>query len=171
MPKYTIQKGDTLSALAKQYGTTVSVLKKTNKIANVNKIKAGQTIEVPGQEAPPTPQSHPLEYFTAPTRTKILKQRGMNAFTTGNNIGAVKNPGGDTWKGSDPQRRLGQGLAFFYDPDLDLERNQYNGHRAFAIDLLTKFTAPHRLGKKKSTINDLIDIYAPANGENSKLSN
>ena len=43
---YTIKYGDTLSALAKKYGTTVVQLQKWNNIANANKIYAGQNIRV-----------------------------------------------------------------------------------------------------------------------------
>jgi LysM repeat protein len=43
---YTIQSGDTLGAIAKKYGTTVSQLATWNNIANVNKIYVGQKIRV-----------------------------------------------------------------------------------------------------------------------------
>ena len=43
---YTIKKGDTLTAIAKKYGTTVAKLKKLNNIPNANKIYAGQKIRV-----------------------------------------------------------------------------------------------------------------------------
>lgn len=47
---YTIEWGDTLSAIAKKYRTTVKKLKELNadKIIDVNKIYAGDTIKVPG---------------------------------------------------------------------------------------------------------------------------
>ncbi|QNU67820.1 LysM peptidoglycan-binding domain-containing protein [Ruminiclostridium herbifermentans] len=44
---YTVKSGDTLSALAKKYGTTVAELAKLNNIANVNKISVGQKLKVP----------------------------------------------------------------------------------------------------------------------------
>ena len=43
---YTIQSGDTLSKIAKKYGTTVSQLVAWNGIKNKNLIYAGQTIRV-----------------------------------------------------------------------------------------------------------------------------
>ena len=51
-PKYTLYKvksGDTLSKIAKKYGTTVKAIKEANpdKIKNVNKIYAGDTIKIP----------------------------------------------------------------------------------------------------------------------------
>ena len=44
---YVIQPGDTLSEIAKRYGTTVDTLTKLNKISDPNKIYAGNTIRVP----------------------------------------------------------------------------------------------------------------------------
>lgn len=41
---YIIVKGDTLSAIAKRYNTTVSALQKANNIKNANKISVGQSI-------------------------------------------------------------------------------------------------------------------------------
>lgn len=44
---YVIQPGDTLSAIAGRYGTTVSALAQLNGISDPNKIYAGNTIRVP----------------------------------------------------------------------------------------------------------------------------
>ena len=43
---YTVQKGDTLTAIAKKYGTTVKKLKTMNKIENANLIYPGQKFRV-----------------------------------------------------------------------------------------------------------------------------
>ena len=43
---YAVKKGDTLSAIAKKYKTTVRRLKKLNNISNVNVIRVGQKIRV-----------------------------------------------------------------------------------------------------------------------------
>ncbi|QUO43460.1 LysM peptidoglycan-binding domain-containing protein [Brevibacillus composti] len=45
--QYTVQKGDTLSALAQKYGTTVDAIAKANNIANVNLIYTGQQLTIP----------------------------------------------------------------------------------------------------------------------------
>lgn len=45
---YVVKKGDTLSAIAAKYGTTVSTLVSLNKLANANFIKAGQTLIISG---------------------------------------------------------------------------------------------------------------------------
>jgi LysM repeat protein len=50
---YTVKKGDTLSAIAKKYGTTVDALLKANpSIKNANLIKVGQVINIPGTPEP-----------------------------------------------------------------------------------------------------------------------
>lgn len=46
---YKIKKGDTLTAIAKAYGTTINELKKINNIKNVNLIYAGATIKIPSK--------------------------------------------------------------------------------------------------------------------------
>ena len=43
---YTVKSGNTLSAIAKKYGTTISQLKTWNNIKNVNKIYPGQKLRV-----------------------------------------------------------------------------------------------------------------------------
>lgn len=43
---YIVKSGDTLSAIAKKYGTTVNQLASWNNIANVNKIYVGQKLRV-----------------------------------------------------------------------------------------------------------------------------
>ena len=45
--KYMVKKGDTLSKIAKAYGTTVSKLAKINAIPDVNKIRVGQLLTLP----------------------------------------------------------------------------------------------------------------------------
>lgn len=43
---YTVEKGDTLSAIAESFGTTVSAIQKENKIKNVNLIYVGQKLKI-----------------------------------------------------------------------------------------------------------------------------
>lgn len=51
---YTVKYGDTLSAIAKKYGTTYQKLASYNGISNPNKISAGQKIKIPGNTATST---------------------------------------------------------------------------------------------------------------------
>jgi len=45
---YIVQSGDTLSAIARRFGTTVNALMHINQLANANQIYVGQRLEVPG---------------------------------------------------------------------------------------------------------------------------
>jgi len=46
---YTVKKGDTLSHIAKRYGTTVNQLVSLNNIKNPNFIRVGQKLKLPGE--------------------------------------------------------------------------------------------------------------------------
>lgn len=47
---YTVKAGDTLTKIAKRYGTSVSALVSLNAIKDPNKIKTGQRIQIPTKE-------------------------------------------------------------------------------------------------------------------------
>jgi len=53
MATYKIRPGDTLSQIAKQHNTTVDALAKANNIRNVNLIRAGATLSIPGAAGAP----------------------------------------------------------------------------------------------------------------------
>ena len=67
MATYTVKKGDTLSAIAKQYGTTYQEIAKANGISNPNLIYAGQTLNIGGTNADETTGTK--ETTTAPATT------------------------------------------------------------------------------------------------------
>lgn len=53
---YTVQRGDTLSSIARRFNTTVEAILRANNIANPNYIYAGQKLVIPkAGEAPPSP--------------------------------------------------------------------------------------------------------------------
>ena len=68
MGNYRVQSGDTLSALASRFHTSVSQLAATNHIRNVNLIYTGSVLQVPGAAAkPPHPARHaPSAHARAP---------------------------------------------------------------------------------------------------------
>ena len=47
LESYTVQRGDTLSKIARSYGMTVDALVKANKIQNANRIYVGQVLCIP----------------------------------------------------------------------------------------------------------------------------
>lgn len=77
MATYTVKRGDTLSAIAKKYGTTVHVLMSINKnISNANVIRVGQVINLPAPAPlPPTvkPTVKPTEKDYAAIGQKVEK--------------------------------------------------------------------------------------------------
>ena len=57
---YVVKPGDTLSAIARSFNTTVPAIAAANGITNPNLIYAGQTLVIPsGSEPPPTPEPPP----------------------------------------------------------------------------------------------------------------
>lgn len=69
---YTIKQGDTLSAIARQYNTTVAELVRLNNIANPNLIITGHTLKIPGatsgnNSSGSAPFQNSGVYFTTPT--------------------------------------------------------------------------------------------------------
>ena len=56
---HKVVKGDTLSAIAKKYGTTVSAIAKLNNIKNVNLIYVGQVLYISGKPSTPSTPSTP----------------------------------------------------------------------------------------------------------------
>lgn len=63
---YTVQRGDTLSAIAMRFGTTVSALAQANNIWNPNLIYVGQVLTIPGGGTAPTPPPTPAPVGPTP---------------------------------------------------------------------------------------------------------
>jgi LysM repeat protein len=82
----TVQKGDTLSAIAAKAKTTVAAIAKANNITNVNLIRPGQVFVLPGKKTTggQTPAPAPDAAAPAPdapelTAAQILEQERLNA--------------------------------------------------------------------------------------------
>ena len=72
--QHTVKSGDTLSALAKKYGTTVSALMRFNpQIEDKNKIKVGQKITLPLTAKGNKPPKIPISMVMGPARMKGKK--------------------------------------------------------------------------------------------------
>ncbi|MCK4473433.1 MAG: LysM peptidoglycan-binding domain-containing protein, partial [Anaerolineae bacterium] len=69
---YTVQRGDTLYAIARRYGTTAQAIAQANQIYNPSLIHAGQVLYIPGWGPPPPPPPSGDVYYTV--------QRGDNLY-------------------------------------------------------------------------------------------
>lgn len=83
---YIVQPGDTLSAIARRFGTDVTSLAQANNIVNPNLIFVGQQLTIPGGDAPapaptpvPVPQPEGGIYVVQPgdTLTRIALRHGV----------------------------------------------------------------------------------------------
>ena len=95
---YTIKCGDTLSRIARSYGTSVSYLASLNGIANPDYIIAGATICVRAKPAPPPPPPPPPHhggfYYTVKcgdTLGNIGWKYGWGALTLAQ-VNGIPNP-------------------------------------------------------------------------------
>lgn len=81
---YTIQRGDTLSGIAKKYGTTVDTLMSLNPyITNKNLIYAGKTLNLPGQTTSSTTSSSSTTSATPTKTTQQLAEEYAKSQTSG----------------------------------------------------------------------------------------
>ena len=88
---YTVRAGDTLSTIARRYNTTVSKIAQANNIKNVNVIRVGQVLKIPGTTpAPkPTPTPTPGTYTVKAGDTLYVIARKYN--TTVSKIAQANN--------------------------------------------------------------------------------
>ena len=77
--KYTVKTGDTLSAIAMTYGTSVQCLQSANSISNPNMIAVGQVLSVPVPGASMGPASATSAAPAPSTGTKCLRQLQLHA--------------------------------------------------------------------------------------------
>lgn len=67
---YTIQKGDTLSAIAKRYGTTVQAIAEANGIEDVNRIYVGDNLTIPSSNNTKSTSSSTQRQTARPATTR-----------------------------------------------------------------------------------------------------
>jgi LysM repeat protein len=58
-PKHTVQKGETLTSIAKHYNIPLTDLQKANKDLNPAKLQIGQAVTIPAAPAPKNPEPTP----------------------------------------------------------------------------------------------------------------
>lgn len=78
-----VQHGDTLSRIARYYGTSIGTLVQLNGIYNANRIYAGQTLCI----RPPTPVGSPYIVQYGDTLFKIAQRYGVNMWSLAQNNG------------------------------------------------------------------------------------
>ena len=81
MANYTVKKGDTLSSIAKQYGTTYQDIAKANGIANPDLIQVGQTLKIGDANTPASTTANNQAYKPSEAVMQVetqLKQQLAN---------------------------------------------------------------------------------------------
>ena len=87
MATYTVKKGDTLSAIAKKYGTTYQAIAKANGISNPNLIYAGQTLKIS------TGSSSSSTSKTSTTKSSTSSSSSTSSKSSTSSSTAAKNTG------------------------------------------------------------------------------
>ena len=86
MASYKIKSGDTLTSIAKKYGTTVGALASANKITNPNKIYAGSSIVIPGSSS--SSKASTSKTSTAPKKAVTTNANKPSTATNGIGLGS-----------------------------------------------------------------------------------
>ena len=79
---YRVQRGDTLSSIARRHGTTVEALAAANGIGDVNRIRAGARLAIPTPDAsklPATLRRHPERLVLVPHFDRAAREHGVPA--------------------------------------------------------------------------------------------
>lgn len=88
---YTVKKGDTLSAIAKEHGVSVANLRKWNNIKNPNEIKVGQVLKLTGSSGSSKRSSSGKKYVYLPASTDSWRIYSTNkAPVKGNKCGLLR---------------------------------------------------------------------------------
>ncbi len=76
---YTVQPGDTLSAIARQFGVSVDDLIQHNQLLDPNALRSGQSIRIPGEAPPGLPTAEGVIHIVQPGETLfgIAQQYGV----------------------------------------------------------------------------------------------
>src|SRR5690606_16464754 len=92
---YTVKRGDTLSHIAKRFGTTVNELVRLNNIKNPNLIFPGQELKINGSASSKSTSSSKAQYYTV-KKGDTLSHIAVRYKTTVSNLvklnPSIKNP-------------------------------------------------------------------------------
>ena len=73
----TVRSGETLSDIAKRYGTTVGTLSRLNGITNPNHVEVGQSLKLPASAIKPRPAFKPVAVTPIPGATEHTVAKGQ----------------------------------------------------------------------------------------------
>lgn len=130
--KYTVVKGDTLSAIAKKYGISLQELLAANpNIKNANLIKVGQVINIPGK-APEDPQFDETDILTAKTVQSEFDQANFEGFDDWRVRLSLAPNANYLYNGTNPgilqPLKATRGVVFPYTPTIQVNyQANYNG--------------------------------------------
>ena len=168
---HTVRSGDTLSAIAVKYATTVSAIAKANKLANPGLLRIGQQLSIPGTTA----QSAPAAVTPAARATVTYAVRSGDtaagiAARFGTTIGAIAKAN----KLANPSYlRIGQQLTVPGVAAVQLVGNTFAGrtYPQATVDSANKNKAALlRVGvPSKADVKDLVGATARAMGVDPKL--
>jgi LysM repeat protein len=123
---YTVKQGDTLSAIAKRYGTTVAALLKANpNITNPNLIKVGQVIRIPGKDEEADKQFDDTDILTARAMQTAFDQANFGGLVTDWRVRLALAPGAEyLYAGNNPgilqPLAATNGVVFPYTPNISV---------------------------------------------------
>lgn len=113
---YTVQPGDTLSAIAAKFGTTVERLMELNGLTDPDRIRVGQVLKIPGSDAPRYAPFPGDAFFKKSPRSPLVTAMGHRLVAEG--CSAYKEGPGPQWSDADResfrtwQRKLGDAPEF-----------------------------------------------------------
>lgn len=97
MSTYKIKSGDTLGAISKRTGVSIDELARLNNIADVNKIRAGDTLITEAKEAFKPPPLVPV--FNPPSSPDMVANTNSGFGILGDTLSAVANAFGSGFEG------------------------------------------------------------------------
>ncbi|WHI49797.1 LysM peptidoglycan-binding domain-containing protein [Microbulbifer sp. MLAF003] len=86
--RYTINRGDTLSTIARRYQTTVSAIRETNKLRN-NNIRAGKTLLIPSASGPAGQYAYALDQRVKRRQSSGQGQKSSYTVRPGDSLWAI----------------------------------------------------------------------------------
>ena len=105
---HTVKRGDTLSALAVRYGTSVNALKQTNRL-RTDLIRVGQKLVIPARAINNFDPLHSVRAATARIRVKRSQWKMIIAHHS-----AIKNGNAESYGNTHKHRGMKNGLAYHF---------------------------------------------------------